>query len=231
MVYITGDTHGNFKHIEDFCKQHSTTKDDVLIILGDAGLNYFGDMRDTCLKKYVSTLPITLFCIRGNHEMRPDTIKGIKYVERFDDIAMIESEYPNIIYACDGVSYTFNNKKYFVVGGAYSVDKYYRLANDMHWFEDEQLSEEEMQIIKNRLEMYPKDYIHGFLTHTCPDRYKPVEWFLSSINQNTVDSSMEKFLDKIYETINHNIWYCGHFHGIKTIDKMVFMYKNIKELK
>lgn len=43
MVYLTGDTHGQFKNFENirkFCKEHNTTIEDVLIILGDAGINF-----------------------------------------------------------------------------------------------------------------------------------------------------------------------------------------------
>ena len=64
--YITGDKHRNLKDVERFCKQMNTRKKDVLIILGDAGLNYYGDERDEELKKSVSALNITLFCIHGN---------------------------------------------------------------------------------------------------------------------------------------------------------------------
>ena len=46
-VYVTGDTHGDFRQIGDFCSVMGTKRDDVMIVLGDAGLNYFGDERDT----------------------------------------------------------------------------------------------------------------------------------------------------------------------------------------
>ncbi len=39
MIYITGDKHGSFNEIKKFCKENNTTKDDVIIILGDVGLN------------------------------------------------------------------------------------------------------------------------------------------------------------------------------------------------
>lgn len=32
MIYLTGDTHGEFKRIADFCDENSTTKEDVMII-------------------------------------------------------------------------------------------------------------------------------------------------------------------------------------------------------
>lgn len=42
MVYLTGDTHGDFCRIADFCKRFETSVDDVMIILGDAGINFSG---------------------------------------------------------------------------------------------------------------------------------------------------------------------------------------------
>ena len=72
MIYITGDTHGDFSIVEGFCQHNETTTDDVLIILGDVGINYFGEPHDLDLKKELSDYPITLFCIHGNHEKRPE---------------------------------------------------------------------------------------------------------------------------------------------------------------
>ena len=46
MIYITGDTHGDFRNVVRFCEKMQTNKDDVLIILGDAGVNYYGGEQD-----------------------------------------------------------------------------------------------------------------------------------------------------------------------------------------
>lgn len=40
MIYLTGDTHGKFERIDAFCRKFGTKKEDVLIILGDAGINF-----------------------------------------------------------------------------------------------------------------------------------------------------------------------------------------------
>ena len=50
-IYITGDTHGDFDRVVEFCAENGTTHDDVLIVLGDAGLNYWLDYHDDELKK------------------------------------------------------------------------------------------------------------------------------------------------------------------------------------
>ena len=81
MIYITGDTHGDFRNVARFCERVRTEKSDILIILGDAGINYYGGEQDAQKKKYLESLPITIFAIHGNHEMRPQTIPTYHEVE------------------------------------------------------------------------------------------------------------------------------------------------------
>lgn len=40
MIYITGDTHGDFKRVAALCDTVSSTLEDILIILGDAGIHW-----------------------------------------------------------------------------------------------------------------------------------------------------------------------------------------------
>lgn len=231
MVYITGDCHGNFDRILCFCQQYNTTTDDILIILGDVGLNYYGESsnRDRTLKEYVSKIPITIFCIRGNHEFRPTALQN-GYITTWHGGRVIkEDKYPNIIYALDGVEYDINNKRCLVIGGAYSVDKYYRLHRGWNWFEDEQLSNTEQESIIKKLSAQHNKRYDCVLTHTCPERYIPREWFLSMIDQSTVDNSTEQFLDNVSDIISYKKWYCGHYHGEKVIDSVEFLYDTIKE--
>ena len=81
MVYLTGDMHGNFDRIIKFCKLVNTSKEDIMIILGDAGVNYYMDSRDVFWKQCLESLPITLLCIHGNYEQRPFTIPSYREVE------------------------------------------------------------------------------------------------------------------------------------------------------
>ena len=42
MIYITGDTHRDFDRILEFCDAIGTSQEeDVMIVLGDAGINYY----------------------------------------------------------------------------------------------------------------------------------------------------------------------------------------------
>ena len=66
--------------------------------------------------------------------------------------------------------------------------------------------------------------IDVILSHTCPFKYEPVEAFLPMIDQSTVDTSTEVWLDKIEENVDYGAWLCGHWHINKRIDKLQFLY-------
>ena len=221
MIYITGDTHRDFNRLMKL----DYNKNDMLIVLGDAGINYYLDDSDDRLKEYLNGLDIKFFCIRGNHEERPENISTYKEKKMFNGKVFIQEKYPNIIFAKDGEVYNIDGLKVLVIGGAYSIDKYYRLMRGYNWFKDEQLNKIEMDNIFKKVKGKQFDVV---LTHTCPYKYEPKEVFLSGIDQTNVDKSMEYFLDKIEENIKYDKWYCGHYHTDKVIDKMEFMFESIK---
>ena len=223
MIYITGDTHARFERVELFCKENNTSKDDILIILGDAGLNYYCNKKDSKLKEYVSSLPITIFSIHGNHEERPFNIDSYKLVDFCGGKVWIEDEFPNLLFAKDGEVYDFNGVSTLVIGGAYSVDKFYRQMMGYMWFKDEQPNEEIKKEVEDKLENIGWK-VDCVLTHTTPLKYEPKEWFLKTVIQSTVDKTTEKWLDKLEDRLDYKKWYCGHYHGEKKIDKLEFMY-------
>lgn len=228
MIYITGDTHGNFQRIKEFCQEQKTTTNDYLIILGDAGINYFGD-HDNKLKEELTKLPITFLCVYGNHEERPENIKTYQEINLFDGIMYQEKNYPNLLFFKDSEIYTILNKKVLVIGGAFSINKDLMIERGYKWFKDEQPSELiKKQTLNNLKENnYQVDYI---LSHTCPYKYLPYEMFYVGVNQDKVDQSTEKFLDLIEELTDYHKWYCGHFHTDKVVDKINFMFEGYKTL-
>ncbi|OJU09441.1 MAG: serine/threonine protein phosphatase [Clostridiales bacterium 43-6] len=219
MIYITGDTHGDFRRISSFCDKFGTKREDIMIILGDAGINYFDDERADKLKERLSNLPITLFCLHGNHENRPQNINTYHEQQWNGGTVFVEDKYPNLLFAKDGEIFNIGGQKCIVIGGAYSVDKFYRLQNGYGWWPDEQPSEEiKAATIKNLAAV--NNMVDVVLSHTCPFKYIPREVFLAGIDQSTVDNSTEKWLDTIEDTLEYKKWYCGHYHTSKKIDRM-----------
>lgn len=230
MIYITGDTHGNFDRYIEFTEKLKPTAEDTMIVLGDAGLNYHGNERDAMRKAFISSFPFTTFCIHGNHEMRPADVGSYKTKEYRSGIVWYEDEYPNILFAKDGEIYNFDGYSCVAIGGAYSVDKYYRLARGWQWFDTEQPTDEVKAFVEEQLSQRGNK-IDVVLSHTCPLRYEPIEVFLPGIDQSRVDKSTEKWLGKIEASIEYKRWYCGHYHTSKKIDKMQFMFEDISDIK
>lgn len=201
MVYLTGDTHGQFSRVYEFCERMSITEDDVMVILGDVGFKYHLDKRDDRRKKEANSQPIMWFCIKGNHEKYAGAFPRYEEREAFGGIVYVEPQYPRLLFAKDGEVYTFEvdgvEKKVLVIGGAYSVDRFYRAALGLKWFPDEQPCEDTRSYVELMIKQIEGkvDYV---LSHTCPSRFIPVEWFLKGIDQDTVDNSTEVWLDKIY---------------------------------
>ena len=221
MIYITGDTHRDFRRLYSL----GGKKGDMLIILGDSGINYCLDERDVELKEYLNNFGYKLFCIRGNHEERPSNIDSYIEVPMFGGKVYIEPQFPNLIFAKDGEIYEIDGKRVLVIGGAYSVDKENRIRYGTgKWFRDELLTYQEMDEILYKVKGQRFDVV---LTHTCPYKYEPREVFLPFIDQNKVDKTMEHFLDEIDQNIEYDKWYCGHYHIDKEIDKIEFMFKII----
>ena len=177
--------------------------------------------------------------IKGNHDQRPSIKSYHISPERPHSLVkgdlLIEDEWPSLLFAPMYGLYSFRTKpnvwtKAFVLGGAYSADKWYRLEmqalghSGYRWFNDEQMTSWEM---KESLTMM-KDSLHDIiLSHTCPFKYIPRDMFLPMIDQSSVDDTMERWMDTVEESVSYQKWYCGHWHTDRSIDKMRFMYHDI----
>ena len=253
-IYVMGDLHGKYQPVRDFYlrnkiemikKNRNTANDNVLILLGDAGINYFldSDSRDMKLKKKLGTYPFTYFVVRGNHEERPSNLamknpEAWEWQEFFGGPVLVEKEFPYIKYAsdvpeiyhipyvadysegteendwCDEGEPIIKTWTTFVLPGAYSVDKDYRLAMGYSWFKDEQMTEEEKDSGLCDLEHlgYKCDIV---LSHTCPIIFEPTDLFLPMIDQSTVDKGMERYLGQIEYLLDYKLWMWGHYHAFR----------------
>jgi len=227
MIYYTGDIHGDAAGIADFAIKHGLTENDTIVILGDVGANYFGDRRDLICKDDLNRIRPTILCIHGNHEKRPASIPSYKLKEWNGGMVWYEDAFPKILFARDGEIFDLDGIKHIAIGGAYSVDKYYRLKHHYAWFSDEQPSNEIKEYVERQLKSHKVDVI---LAHTCPFKYEPREAFLASIDQSTVDDSTERWLDGIEEETAYKAWLCGHWHIDKRIDKVYFLFDGVTTL-
>ena len=229
MIYLTGDTHGRFDRIGSFCGKMQTSRDDILIILGDAGINFHAGALDILRKEYLAKLPITLLCIHGNHERRPESLPYYDEQEWHGGNVYAEERYPNILFAKDGEVYDLNGRKAIAIGGAYSIDKARRIEGQS-WWADEQPSPAIKARVEKALDLLNWQ-IDIVLSHTTPLKYEPVEVFFPGIDQSKVDKSIEEWLGSIEDRLEYRKWYCGHYHTEKKIDRLQIMFNDFTALE
>lgn len=230
---ITGDTHSLVvSRLNEIDKEMYPPAETAVIILGDAGLNFYLNKTDEKNKEAVQKTGYTIYCVRGNHEERPELLPSM--CELYDDniagpVYIEPNDYPNIRYLKDGGVYNINGFRTLVIGGAYSVDKWYRLnragvfskldynydnPKKTGWFPAEQLDSREMFKIENEHSGKSFDIV---LSHTCPLSWQPTDLFLPFLDQSSVDSSMEQWMDEFKEKINWGAWLWGHYHTDRII--------------
>lgn len=239
MKYLLkGDCHGNFIWLD---KLEYAPEDTAIILLGDVGLNFYLNKIDEKLKKAVNSKGFRLYCLRGNHEARPTDIQDMEFIydKEVSMYVYMEPQFPNIRYLYDGGIYQFGEYRCLCIGGAYSVDKWYRLARGNFteetnipkktgWFSNEQLTQTEMDTIAFNIKNEKVDFV---FTHTCPLSFEPIDLFLGFVDQSTVDNTMEHWLENIKDTFDWNIWCFGHFHADRIEQSHVEQYFNdIEEL-
>ena len=222
MIYITGDIHGDERRITRFAREYAVTSDDVIVLLGDVGANYSCDWRDRRVKSHLDAIGCPVFCIHGNHEQRPQNIPSYRTKVWRGGEVFYQQDYPNVLFAKDGEVFDLAGHKVLVIGGAYSVDKFYRLERGYNWWPDEQPDADTKALVEWALRN-----VHGIdviFSHTCPWKYRPVEAFLPGLDQSTVDESTELWLGQLENGLDYRAWYCGHWHITKRVDRIHFLF-------
>lgn len=184
---------------------------------------------DILRKEYLAKLPITLLCIHGNHERRPESLPYYDEQEWHGGNVYAEERYPNILFAKDGEVYDLNGRKAIAIGGAYSIDKARRIEGQS-WWADEQPSPAIKARVEKALDLLNWQ-IDIVLSHTTPLKYEPVEVFFPGIDQSKVDKSTEEWLGSIEDRLEYRKWYCGHYHTEKKIDRLQIMFNDFTALE
>lgn len=240
-----GDCHGNFLWLSNL-KENYKPEETAIIICGDCGLDFYLNNSDIKKKKDVEAKGYYIYWLRGNHEARPQDIPGYEIIfdENVHGQVYCDPRFPHLRAFLDYGFYDIGGYTCLVIGGAYSVDKQWRLTraclteetNDPKksgWFANEQLTDEEMRNCERVIQRFDitGKVVNFVMTHTCPYDYRPTDMFLNFIDQSTVDNSMELWMNRIKEMFTWHVWLFGHYHADRIERPYVEQYYNdIEEL-
>lgn len=210
MIYFLGDIHGV---ITDGLKKYLSVakEDDLLIILGDVGLNFYGTKENDIFDKDFLAVDKKIAFLDGNHENFP-------YINSFPIEAWnggrVHRINENIVHLMRSEIYNIEDNTFLTVGGCVSSVKWQR---EGPWYPEEVPAPEEIEKAYQNLEKHNNtvDYI---LTH----KYETVE-----AERNTLEG-MTQFIDK---NVDFKRWYSGHWHDDMDIDdRHKVVYDNLVSL-
>ena len=222
MIYVTGDTHGNFRRFqpEYFPEQAGMTKNDVVIIAGDFGGVWFGDSRDDETLDWLERLPFTVAFVCGNHE-NYDALERYPVAEWHG--GKVHRVRPHVLHLMRGQVFELESYRFFTMGGAKSHDTNHRI-NHISWWRQELPSDEEYSEALQNLERYnwQVDYI---ITHCAPTSIA-----LMGSRHNEADR-LTDFLQEVRERAKYYYWLFGHYHDNKAVDeKHILLWEQIVQI-
>ena len=215
MIFVTGDTHRELDieklHKRHFPLQKELTRSDYVIICGDFGAIWNNSKYDESTLDYHNDKPYTTLFVDGNHE-NFELLNAYEVEEwRGGKVHRIRD---NVIHLMRGQVYTIDNLKFFVMGGARSIDKNNRTPF-VSWWPQEALTMAELDEAQTNLDKHnwEVDYV---LSHTTSNIVME-----ECIGFQKEKEAVNKFFDILQVNLKYKWWFFGHFH----IDKIFHEYR------
>lgn len=253
MIYITGDTHGEFERFSTkrLRKQGMEPgEQDYVIVCGDFGLCWKRNKTFEYHCKYFAGKKYTILWVQGNHE-NYDMIAEYP-VEEWHGGKVRHIVRDKVILLERGQVFEIDGKTFFTFGGASSHDVQggildrqdadygddllkalrselpFRIKHES-WWEEELPNEKEMEEGRRNLANcnYKVDYV---ITHCCAtsildimDR-GPARLFEPDV--------LTDYLQEIEDKLEYSCWYFGHYHMDRKIDaRHILLYHAIVPLE
>lgn len=216
-LFVTGDTHGgidmsklNSRHF----RNTDLTKEDILVIMGDAGFVWNGGGEEKFWQKFLDDKPWTTFCVLGNHEAY-HLIEQLPIVDFHGAPARKVND--SIYYAISGEVYNLCGKKCLVVNGADSHDKAFR-KEGISWWEQERITQDDINKALISLAQH-NDKVDFIFSHTGGTEVNRMLGFKPTHS--------DFMLDLVLNTADYDQHFCGHYHIDKLCDKSRILYDDI----
>lgn len=209
MIFLVGDVHGE-KNIWKRPPLSELKGNDFVILLGDIGYLYLDNEAEHRFLDWMEeNVKATVLFLVGNH----DNIPAIhRYPEEIWNGGHIHKIRKNIFHLMNGYVFDIPNdtgrvNSFFVMGGAYSID---RASRTGMWFEEELPSDWEKCLGNSNLALrkYNVDYV---LSH-CPPSSISCRFYY-----NAKEKPLNEYLQYVMEVVSEENkdfkrYYCAHTH-------------------
>lgn len=248
MIYITGDTHGDFRRFssENFPEQKEMNKEDFVLICGDFGGVWNNSREENYWLDWLEAKPFTTLFVSGNHE-------------NFDLLAQypvqqwhggkIQAIRPSILHLMRGQIFELAGRTFFTLGGASSHDitdgildpkapnyraqkkrldirhGLYRI-NHVSWWADELPDDADYAESERNLNRRGRrvDYM---VSHCCPSSL--VDLLGQGLYQH---DRLTDYLETLKDNCRFQYWFFGHYHDNQVLQrKYVLLYEQIMPLR
>lgn len=212
-VYITGDTHGQLDSFHTEFIDKNIQKGDKLIVCGDFGFIWHDDIcpagkkADALMLDFLAKKDYEILFCDGNHENFNELLQ-YPVTEIYSGKAHKIRD--NIYHLMRGEVFEIEGNSFFVMGGAYSIDKGIRSENISWWKQELPVDDEYKNAISHIKEYHYK--IDFIISHTCPGEIIKV---MMNHYPDVHDAELTGFLDYILYEVDFRHWYFGHWHTDK----------------
>ncbi len=247
MIYITGDTHGNFQRFgtKYFPEQKAMSQDDCIIICGDFG----GVWADTPAEGYwlnwLEEKPFTTLFADGNHE-NFDLLNALP--EKMWHGGKVHEVRPNVLHLMRGQIFEIGGLIWFTMGGAASHDiqdgvldpeapdfereywfkrrtrQMFRVKGVSWWPEELPCDTEYEEAIRNLEQVSWR--VDCILTHCAPTSIQ------EQLDGDYTSDRLTDFLEMVRRRCRFDRWFLGHYHRNRVVDeRFIIQWEQITKIE
>lgn len=210
-LLVVGDSHCNITFMEKVIATAAELGITTILSLGDYGYwprhkggRYFLERQNKLLVEH----GITLYWIDGNHEDH-DRLDKLKRQGQWTDDGFLKV-FTNILYIPRAHTWTWGTKTCMAMGGAYSIDKYARVAGN-DWFPQEMITNDDVAAASRR------GKVDILFCHDVPDcvdiaHHCTTAWGGRGFHKIAESAYNQHLLNEVVRACQPNLIVHGHMH-------------------
>lgn len=207
-VLVCGDLHGDARHTQYLAVEARRRDIDLIIQLGDWGFKGFdrpGKPALVGLTRMLSHQGVKMWFLDGNHDDH-DWLRELARTSNNEPVDVNDQ----IRYLPRGSTFDLDGVSCMALGGAYSIDKEWRIQHNAGWWPQEMISLREChQAIDNGKAAEVKI----MFTHDCPEGVCPIVGTMSfGYKADESSRSNRLAVSAVVEEVHPELLLHGHMH-------------------